>query len=279
MFSLYAFTLLIFSSFLTLISAKYVDLVSPSEQDLATQLDQYALTHHQEVYHFIAKTYDDRIVIQIRFENDTVGFEGYFTETPQLLEDLELVQKNIYHATVQAGLEGYSNDAVSIDTLKAYRYGTPPEGHQESKGVLCRPCRECLRDVHGLLEKKAYSRCGLQSIRDTNFSGSNITADNNIMSTSSANSKTPLEDQVLPSERPQALSIVEYHTSHPETYIFIARTTSQKVIIQVRHDDPDDKLGIEGYFTETPELIRHIEQAQEDVWKATVDAGLDSIPV
>ncbi|OCF60530.1 hypothetical protein L486_00163 [Kwoniella mangroviensis CBS 10435] len=98
------------------------------------------------------------------------------------------------------------------------------------------------------------------------------------MSTSSANSKTPLEDQVLPSERPQALSIVEYHTSHPETYIFIARTTSQKVIIQVRHDDPDDKLGIEGYFTETPELIRHIEQAQEDVWKATVDAGLDKYP-
>ncbi|WWD02899.1 hypothetical protein V865_000941 [Kwoniella europaea PYCC6329] len=159
MYFLFTFTILISSSILSLISAKYVDLVSPSEQDIATQLDQYALSHHQEVYHFIAKTYDDRIVIQIRFENDTVGFEGYFTETPQLLEDLELVQKNIYDATVQAGLEDFSDQAVSIDTLKAYRYGTPPEGHQESKRVLCRPCRECLRDVHGLLEKKT-SRCG-----------------------------------------------------------------------------------------------------------------------
>ncbi|WVW83826.1 hypothetical protein I302_105847 [Kwoniella bestiolae CBS 10118] len=151
-------TFLLFISLLSLISAKYADLVSPTEQPLATEIDSFAVEHHAEVYHFIAKTYEDNIIIQIRYENDTVAIEGYFTETPALLEDLEGVQKNIYAATVQAGLDGYSEQ--SLETLQSYRYGTPPEGeNHEEKRVLCRPCRECLRDLNNHLEKKT-SRCG-----------------------------------------------------------------------------------------------------------------------
>ncbi|WVW83825.1 hypothetical protein I302_105846 [Kwoniella bestiolae CBS 10118] len=87
-----------------------------------------------------------------------------------------------------------------------------------------------------------------------------------------------LEDQVLPPERPLALLITQYSDAHPDTYTFIARTTSSNIIVQVRYDDENDTIGIEGYFTETPALLRHIERIQEDVWRATREAGLEGYP-
>ncbi|WWC61788.1 uncharacterized protein I303_104373 [Kwoniella dejecticola CBS 10117] len=144
---------------LTSALAKYVDWVIDSEKDSAAQVDSFAIDHHDEVYHFIAKTHDGKIIVQIRYEDDSVGIEAFFTETESLNEHLSIVQKIIFDATSSAGLENYSDGAASLETLQAYRYGAPDEGGELDKRLICRPCRECLRDVNEHLQKKA-SRCG-----------------------------------------------------------------------------------------------------------------------
>ncbi|WWC89407.1 uncharacterized protein L201_004331 [Kwoniella dendrophila CBS 6074] len=165
--TLFSFVLYLLSSLIASVLGKYADMVISAEKELAESIDDFALENHLDVYHFIAKTYEDTIIVQIRFENDSVGIEGYFSETSKLNDVLEKAQKAVYQATVLAGLEGFSDNSTSLELLQAYRFGLKPLASSaeypsvdhEEKRAICRPCRECLRDLNNQLEKKA-SRCG-----------------------------------------------------------------------------------------------------------------------
>ncbi|WWC89406.1 uncharacterized protein L201_004330 [Kwoniella dendrophila CBS 6074] len=88
-----------------------------------------------------------------------------------------------------------------------------------------------------------------------------------------------LSDKVIPSERSLAQSIEIYsEENRDKTYQFIARTTSNQVVVQVRYDDENDTIGMEGYFTETPKLLKQIEDSQEQIWKLTVESGYQNQP-
>ncbi|WWC61792.1 uncharacterized protein I303_104377 [Kwoniella dejecticola CBS 10117] len=87
-----------------------------------------------------------------------------------------------------------------------------------------------------------------------------------------------LPDRVIPSERPLAETIERYSLEHQDTYEFIARTTKNQIVVQIRYDDENDTIGIEGYFTETKALIDDIERAQEEIVKITKEAGYENYP-
>ncbi|WWD02901.1 hypothetical protein V865_000943 [Kwoniella europaea PYCC6329] len=131
-------------------------MVIESEKDLAATLDKF-VEDHPNTYDFIAKTFDGKIVIQIRFEDDTVGIEGFFTETEELLDDLDVAQKSILGSI---SLSDDYNDqqwgGTTLETLQGYRYGAPDE---LEKRLICQPCRGCLRDINEHL-KKRVSLCG-----------------------------------------------------------------------------------------------------------------------
>ncbi|WWC94105.1 hypothetical protein V866_000943 [Kwoniella sp. B9012] len=153
--SIITFTFLVLTSLLSTVLGNYVDMVIDSEKELAGTLDKF-VEDHPDTYDFIAKSHDGRIVIQVRFEDDTVGIEGFFTETPELLDDLDVAQKSILASTVSAGLDEQSG--TTLESLQSYRYGAPDEGDLH-KRQSCQPCRECLRDVNEHLKKRA-SFCG-----------------------------------------------------------------------------------------------------------------------
>ncbi|WVQ67746.1 uncharacterized protein L199_005951 [Kwoniella botswanensis] len=123
--SIITFTFLVLTSLLSTVLGNYVDMVIDSEKELAGTLDKF-VEDHPDTYDFIAKSHDGRIVIQVRFEDDTVGIEGFFTETPELLDDLDVAQKSILASTVSAGLDEQSG--TTLESLQAYRYGAPDEG-------------------------------------------------------------------------------------------------------------------------------------------------------
>ncbi|WVW83828.1 hypothetical protein I302_105849 [Kwoniella bestiolae CBS 10118] len=133
--SIITFTFLVLSSLLSLVLGDYVDMVIDSEKDLARTLDKF-VEDHPNTYDFIAKSFDGKIIIQIRFEDDTVGIEGFFTETPELLDDLDIAQQSILASTVSAGLDEQSG--TTLESLKAYRYGDP---ENEKRQLGCQPCR------------------------------------------------------------------------------------------------------------------------------------------
>ncbi|WWC61790.1 uncharacterized protein I303_104375 [Kwoniella dejecticola CBS 10117] len=156
-------------------SGGYVNLVDPSEREIARKIDAFAKENHDDVYHFIAKTYDDKIVIQIRYENDTVGIEGIFTETDALAQDLEGAQNAVYHATLLAGLVDLADD-FSLNTVKAFRFGDPPhavtnasvtgddddQGLNLKKRIPCNPpaVKKKSEISNALAPQERASRCG-----------------------------------------------------------------------------------------------------------------------
>nr|XP_018263156.1 uncharacterized protein I303_04649 [Kwoniella dejecticola CBS 10117]OBR85314.1 hypothetical protein I303_04649 [Kwoniella dejecticola CBS 10117] len=110
------------SSLLHSASSKYVDLVSSSDLELAQRIDDFATENGDDIYHFIALTTQDNIIVQLRYEDDSMAFSGIFSPTPNLQDHLASVQQAIYQTTVSAGLESYSNDAASLESLQTYRY-------------------------------------------------------------------------------------------------------------------------------------------------------------
>ncbi|WVW83829.1 hypothetical protein I302_105850 [Kwoniella bestiolae CBS 10118] len=148
--SIISLTFLLIATLFSSVLASYVDMVIDSEKDLARTLDQF-VEDHPDTYDFIAKSFDGRIVIQVRFEDDTVGIEGFFTETPELLDDLDVAQQSILSATTPQGLDEQSG--TTLDSLQAYRYRAPEEEGIE-KRLICQPCRYCLREVNEHLKKR-----------------------------------------------------------------------------------------------------------------------------
>ncbi|WRT66288.1 uncharacterized protein IL334_003241 [Kwoniella shivajii] len=148
--------LLLFSIFATFVLGDYVDMVIESEKALAVEIDQYA-NDHPDTYDFIARTHDDKIIIQIKFEDDTVGIQGFFTPTPELEEDLSNAHLSIIQSTIASGMEGQGS---SLEDLQGYRYH--PDHDIDgglNKRLVCQPCRTCLRDINEHLTKRV-SLCG-----------------------------------------------------------------------------------------------------------------------
>ncbi|WVW83827.1 hypothetical protein I302_105848 [Kwoniella bestiolae CBS 10118] len=117
----------LFATLNHLLLADYVDIVIDSERPQASTLDKYA-ADHPDTYDFIAKTLDGRIIIQIRFENDTLGAEGYFTETPALLADLDHVQESILSLISSQGAShqfGSDGHRPTLQSAQSWRYGDP----------------------------------------------------------------------------------------------------------------------------------------------------------
>ncbi|WRT66287.1 uncharacterized protein IL334_003240 [Kwoniella shivajii] len=81
-------------------------------------------------------------------------------------------------------------------------------------------------------------------------------------------------DQVIDYEKPLALKLDQYASDNLDTYVFIARTTTNQIIIQIR--DENDIIRTEGYFTETKALLDDIARSQEEIIQATKDAGYEN---
>ncbi|WWC61789.1 uncharacterized protein I303_104374 [Kwoniella dejecticola CBS 10117] len=158
------------SSLLHSASSKYVDLVSSSDLELAQRIDDFATENGDDIYHFIALTTQDNIIVQLRYEDDSMAFSGIFSPTPNLQDHLASVQQAIYQTTVSAGLESYSNDAASLESLQTYRYNETlflegqsdfyPSSPEDLQKRVCRPCWYFLRDIHERQLQKKASRCG-----------------------------------------------------------------------------------------------------------------------
>ncbi|WWC61791.1 uncharacterized protein I303_104376 [Kwoniella dejecticola CBS 10117] len=134
--------LLIFISFLTLVLGQYADLVLPSEKPIALQIDAYSNANAQETHHFIAKTTNELIIVQIKFSDGRVGISGIFSLTPGLEKLLDQVQRQIIQTTLDAKLPGPTNDYVtSLESVQKYRYD-PAKSPDD--GLKCRSCPTCV---------------------------------------------------------------------------------------------------------------------------------------
>ncbi|KAK4690047.1 hypothetical protein P7C73_g76, partial [Tremellales sp. Uapishka_1] len=108
----------------TLALAMYADQIIPPESQLAEQIDAY-MDAHPDTYEFVARTTDGLIVVQVRYEDDGVGLEGFLTHTPALEANLDNGQQANGQTLSDAGV----NDGSSLDELRVYGYDATGHGH------------------------------------------------------------------------------------------------------------------------------------------------------
>ncbi|WWC70283.1 uncharacterized protein I206_104233 [Kwoniella pini CBS 10737] len=105
--------------------------VIPSEKDLAMKIENYQKLHSSNTYQFKARTIKNQIIIQIRHLNDNdqndlekedeIGIQGYFTETKELIEEIENLQIQIYNQTLKNGFQNFPG-VKSLEEMKSFRF-------------------------------------------------------------------------------------------------------------------------------------------------------------